>query len=208
MKNRKVMIILFSILFILLAILVKLDLLSTIDTFVYELFNITDVNTKVFKIFTFFGSTLFIILLCVFFFILFIILKKKNYSYIIASTLVISTILNNVIKIIIRRERPLVLRLVEESSFSFPSGHMMASVSLYGILLYLVLKSNIKKSLKIFLSIFLGVLPVLVGMSRIYLGAHFFSDIIGALLVSLILLLIVIDYIEKKNLLVVKYKKN
>ena len=70
MKNRKVMIILFSILFILLAILVKLDLLSTIDTFVYELFNITDVNTKVFKIFTFFGSTLFIILLCVFFFIL------------------------------------------------------------------------------------------------------------------------------------------
>lgn len=208
MKNRKVMIILFSILFILLAILVKLDLLSTIDTFVYELFNITDVNTKVFKIFTFFGSTLFIILLCVFFFILFIILKKKNYSYIIASTLVISTILNNVIKIIIRRERPLVLRLVEESSFSFPSGHMMASVSLYGILLYLVLKSNIKKSLKIFLSIFLGVLPVLVGMSRIYLGVHFFSDIIGALLVSLILLLIVIDYIEKKNLLVVKYKKN
>ena len=204
MKNRKIVIFILITLFIILAILAKLDLLSSIDNYVYNLFTISDLNTKIFKAITFLGSTLFIVLLCVFFFFLFIILKKKNYSYIIASTLIISTILNNVIKVVIRRERPLVLRLVEESSYSFPSGHMMASVSLYGLLIYLVIKSNFNKTLKIILSIILGIIPIIVGISRIYLGAHFVTDVIGALLCSVTFLLIVIDYIEKKDLLVVK----
>lgn len=204
MKIKTMIILGLVILFICLTVFVKLDLVVSFDTFVYELFTISDINTIIFKFITFFGSTLFIVLLCAFFFFLFIILKRKNYGFIIASTLIISTVINNVIKLIIRRDRPLVLVLVEENTFSFPSGHMMASVSMYGILLYLVLQSNFNKKLKIFLSIILSVLPVIVGMSRIYLGAHFASDIIGALIVSSILLLLITDYIEEKHLLVVK----
>ena len=135
MKARKYLVIILSILFIFLTLLIKMDLVSEFDNFIYNLFTINDTNTLIFKSITFLGSTLFVILLCIFFFILFKILKKKQ-GYILVGVVIISTIFNNIIKLLIRRERPLVLKLVIEKTFSFPSGHTMASVSLYGILIY------------------------------------------------------------------------
>ena len=78
---------------------------------------------------------------------------------------------------------------------------MMASVSMYGILMYLVIKSKLSKKYKILLSVFLCILPILIGISRIYLGAHFASDIIGALLLSTIILLTITYYVDKKDCL-------
>ncbi len=201
MKARKYLVIILSILFIFLTLLIKMDLVSEFDNFIYNLFTINDTNTLIFKSITFLGSTLFVILLCIFFFILFKILKKKQ-GYILVGVVIISTIFNNIIKLLIRRERPLVLKLVIEKTFSFPSGHTMASVSLYGILIYLVLKSNLNKKLKVILSIMLGIIPLLVGISRIYLGAHFATDIIGGYLLASILLIIETYYIDKYSLLV------
>ncbi len=206
MKNKKLWFTIgLSCCFIILAILVYLGLVSNFDTICYNFvaYKVSEDNilTTIYQVFTFFGSTLFIILLTIFLFVLFIILKKKVYSYIIASSIIISTIFNNVIKIIIRRARPTVLALVTETSYSFPSGHTMASVTMYGILCYLVIKSNWSKKAKISVSILLGLMPILVGLSRIYLGAHFATDIIGGFLVSTILLLIITSYIDKKNLI-------
>lgn len=201
MKARKYLVIILSILFIFLTLLIKMDLVSEFDSFIYNLFTINDTNTLIFKSITFLGSTLFVILLCIFFFILFKILKKKQ-GYILVGVVIISTIFNNIIKLLIRRERPLVLKLVIEKTFSFPSGHTMASVSLYGILIYLILKSNLNKKLKVILSIMLGIIPLLVGISRIYLGAHFATDIIGGYLLASILLIIETYYIDKYSLLV------
>lgn len=203
MKNKKYIIISLSILFVILSILVMLDLTVGIDDFVYNLitFKQNNIITNIYKSITFLGSTTFIILLCIVFLIMFIILKKKNTGIIISVVLIISTIVNNILKIIFRRSRPEVLALVVEDSFSFPSGHTMASVSMYGILIYIILKSNLNKKLKIILSIILGLLPLLVGLSRVYLGAHFITDIIGAFIISSILLLIEINIIDKKNLM-------
>lgn len=203
MKKRKYIILLFSLLFIALTIIVKLNLTSGFDSFIYKLVtsNMNDFMTSLFKGITFLGSTMFIVLLVIFFLVLFILLKKNNKGYLVAGTLVISTILNNVVKVIIRRARPTVLALVTESTFSYPSGHMMASVSMYGILMYLVIKSKLSKKYKILLSVFLCILPILIGISRIYLGAHFASDIIGALLLSTIILLTITYYVDKKDCL-------
>ncbi len=200
-KGKKLIVILLSLLFITLTILVKLDLTTNFDTNIYKLVtcNMNDTLNNIFKFITFFGSTLFIIFLVIFFLIIFIIKKDNKKGYLVAFTLVISTILNNLVKIIIRRARPTVLALVTETTFSFPSGHMMASVSMYGILLYLVIKSKINKTSKIILSIFLGILPLLVGISRIYLGAHFATDIIGGMLLSTIMLMLLTNYIDKKE---------
>ena len=100
-----------------------------------------------------------------------------------------------------RPEAPGVLKLVIETSYSFPSGHTMASVTIYGILLYLVNKTDLKSGLKNTLRVILIMLPILIGISRIYLGAHFATDVIGAYLVSTILLLVATYLVDKKNLI-------
>ena len=201
MKNRKWLILALSIVFIILTILVKLNMLTSFDNVFYNLiaFDINDLLINIYKLITFLGSTLFIISMCVFFLILFIILKKKNHGLIVTGVVIISTLINNLIKIIIARERPNVISFVTEHSYSFPSGHTMAATTLYGILIYFVLKINMNKKLKIALSVVLGLLPVLVAFSRVYLGAHFMSDVIGAIIMSTILLLIETYYIDKKK---------
>ena len=192
-----------TLIFIALSVLVKLDLVSSIDTFIYNLctFKMNNILTSIFKVFTFFGSTAFIVALSVLLFVVFLICKKKNHAYLTASVIIISTILNNVIKIIIMRSRPEVLKLVIETSYSFPSGHTMASVTIYGILLYLVNKTDLKNGLKNTLRVILILLPIFIGISRIYLGAHFATDVIGAYLVSTILLLVSTYLVDKKNLI-------
>ena len=192
-----------TLIFIILSVLVKLDLVSSVDTFIYNLctFKMNDILTSIFKVFTFFGSTAFIVALSVLLFVIFLIFKKKNHAYLTASVIIISTILNNVIKVIIMRERPEVLKLVIETSYSFPSGHTMASVTIYGILLYLVNKTDLKSGLKNTLRVILFTLPIFIGISRIYLGAHFATDVIGAYLVSTILLLVTTYLVDKKNLI-------
>ena len=202
MMNKKIIISsVLGILFIIIAVLVSLDLTTSLDNFVYNAVTIKMNNglTNLHKVFTFFGSTLFIVLLSLFLVVMFWIKKQKKCSLIVAFVIIVSTIANTLIKHIIRRQRPTVLALVTEKSFSFPSGHTMAAVSLYGILLYLVLKSNLNKKLKIICSIFLVLMPILVGISRIYLGAHFATDVIGGALLSLTLLLVEIHYIAKKE---------
>lgn len=203
MKDKKnIIIIVLSLLFIVLCILVKFDLLSNIDESVYKFItsNMNDTTTNIYKVITFFGSTIFMVGLCVLLLVLFIILKKNIYGYIISGTLIFSTTMNNVIKVIIRRERPIYM-IVRETTFSFPSGHTMASVSMYGILIYLINKSNKNKKLKIILSIILGMIPLMVATSRIYLGAHYFSDILGAIMLATIVLLISTKYIKDKKII-------
>lgn len=192
-----------TLIFISLSVLVKLDLVSSVDTFIYNLctFKMNNILTGIFKVFTFFGSTAFIVALSVILFVVFLICKKKTHAYLTASVIIISTILNNVIKVIIMRSRPEVLKLVIETSYSFPSGHTMASVTIYGILLYLVNKTDLKSGLKNTLRVILFTLPIFIGISRIYLGAHFATDVIGAYLVSTILLLVTTYLVDKKNLI-------
>ena len=94
-----------------------------------------------------------------------------------------------------QRGRP-IDSIIEESGYSFPSGHSMVSMAFYGFLIYLVYKSNIKyKGLIIGL---LSVLIVLIGISRIYLGVHYPTDVIGGFTLSLSYLLLFID-ITKPN---------
>lgn len=174
-----------------------------------NVFNLVTTNENSFlenmyRVFTFLGSTEFIVGACLVIFVLFIIIKKKEIGFVIVGSVVISTIVNNVIKLIFRRERPLVRRLVEEKSFSFPSGHTMAAVTLYGILIFFVMRSKLNKTVKIAVSIVLGLLPICVAVSRIYLGAHFASDVIGAAVTSSALLLVETYFIDKYYKKIVK----
>ncbi len=207
MKNKKYYIpFTLLVLFIINSILVINNKFTNIDDSVHNFVMrfYSEMTTKFMKVFTFLGSTPFIILLCVLVFVILIYKKQKEYAYKCVGILVISTLINNIVKVIVRRPRPEYITVVE-NTFSYPSGHTMASVTLYGFLIYFILKSKISKTYKIIFSVILGIIPVLVGISRIYLGAHYFSDVFGGALLS-IMLLSSIDIIYDKTLNRKKYK--
>lgn len=199
--KRKLIILISFILFLLIFLLYKLDLLNNIDNSVYNfIIGIKSRNmTSIMKIITFFASTKFIIFILLL--LLLLSIKYKKIPILINIVVIIEILINNLVKIIVRRDRPKLINLVTEKSFSFPSGHTMVSVTLYGFIIYLILKSNINKKLKYLLISLLSVLTILIMISRIYLGAHFFSDVFGGLCLALAYLITTIDIIERKKLL-------
>ncbi len=96
-------------------------------------------------------------------------------------------LLNSVLKLIFARPRPnLFPPLVVEHSYSFPSGHTMAAIAYYG-LLALVLWQRGRRGW----AILAGLWVPLVALSRVYLGAHYPSDVLASLAVGTIWLVIV-----------------
>ena len=106
-----------------------------------------------------------------------------------------------IIKNIIDRPRPpLSEALVAETSYSFPSGHTFIAIAFYGLITFFLFDSLKKKSLKI-ISLILGIiLVILIGASRIYLGAHWPSDVLASYASSLawLSIIITITHIKKK----------
>lgn len=95
-----------------------------------------------------------------------------------------SALLNILLKNLFRRDRPDIHRLAEEYSYSFPSGHSMGAFALYGILAYLLWRMIRPTGLRI-LSLALCVLLTLsIGLSRVYLGVHYPSDVLGGYIAS------------------------
>lgn len=146
-------------------------------------------NTQVMKVITWFGSATCLILLTI---ILFIVLKNKITGFLIAINLVIVTILNQLLKFVLQRPRPDDYRLIDESGYSFPSGHSMISMAFYGYLIYLIYKSKFNKYVKIILITIFVFLILFIGISRIYLGVHYTSDVIAGILLSISYLIVFI----------------
>lgn len=155
---------------------------------------IRDSLTPIFKIITWFGSATCLILLAL---ILFFTIKNKKVGLLISANLIIITILNQALKIIVQRPRPTEYRIINEAGYSFPSGHSMVSMAFYGFLIYLIYKNIKNKYLKISLIVILSLLIVMIGISRIYLGVHYTSDVCAGFLVSLSYLIIYINFANK-----------
>lgn len=96
--------------------------------------------------------------------------------------------LNMLLKVIIHRPRPtpeLVRALFVEPGDSFPSGHAMASIIVYGFLAYLAWSHIADHAKRLRVTLSLAVLIFAIGCSRIYVGVHWFSDVAGAWLFGL-----------------------
>lgn len=153
-----------------------------------------NVSTPIAKFITNFGGAIFVISLTT---ILFFVIKDKKIGISIIANLGIVTILNQIIKFIMQRPRPTEFRIIEETGYSFPSGHSMVSLAFYGYLVYLIYKYINNKHLKRTLIIILSVLICVIGVSRIYLGVHYTSDVLGGFLISLAYLIIYIELVNK-----------
>ena len=157
-------------------------------------FLISDFATPIAKFITNLGGAIFLIGLTA---LLIILIKNKKIGLSIFTNLVIVTGLNQLLKRILQRPRPTEFRIVEETGYSFPSGHSMVSMAFYGYLIYLIYKYVENKYIKWSLIVLLSCLIVGIGTSRIYLGVHYTSDVLGGFLISVSYLVIYISVVNK-----------
>ena len=134
-------------------------------------------------------------------------IKNKKVGVCVTSNLVIATLLNQLLKYIIQRPRPEGYRLIAESGYSFPSGHSMVSMAFYGFIIYLIWKMVKNKRIKYVACGILGFLIPMIGFSRIYLGVHYASDVIGGFAISIVYLLLFTN-VTRSILQLEKEKKN
>ena len=157
-------------------------------------FLISSFVTPIAKFITNFGGAIFLIVLTI---TLFILIKNKKIGLSIFSNLVIITILNQLLKRILQRPRPTEYRIIEETGYSFPSGHSMVSMAFYGYLIYLIYKYVKNKYIKWISIVLLSILICSIGVSRIYLGVHYTSDVLGGFFISISYLIIYISAVNK-----------
>ena len=141
--------------------------------------------TFVMKFFSYIGDTIRVIFISIMILlILYNVFHQRVELILFIIVLMGSTMFNVLLKNFFQRERPNLFRMIIEDGYSFPSGHTMAALSLYGIISFLLWRHIPKQSGRIFLICISAFFILAIGISRIYLGAHYPSDVIGAYLIS------------------------
>lgn len=194
-KHLKLIICILSLLlFLILAYSIKTNANLIIDEKIYNFISklISNNTTAIIKIITFLGSAIVVIgitILCLLF------LKNKKIGLFMAIDLTSITIFQYILKFIFRRERPIGINLIEETNYSFPSGHSLTAMAFYGFIIYLIYRSNLKYK-KVYI-MGLSIMILLIGLSRVYLGVHFITDVLGGFTFSLFYLIIFINIVKK-----------
>ena len=169
--------------FIILFFVLKYDSLK-MDNIFYIIFHDkfeSKFMTGFYKIYTYLGSFYGLMIIAL---LVLIVFKDKRLGIGLSLNLIIVGALNFLLKIIVSRPRPEGINIITESGFSFPSGHAMMSIALFGLLIYFAYKFIKNKGLRIFLIIIFSILTLMIGTSRIYLGVHYFSDVLAGFLIG------------------------
>ena len=166
------------------------------DSFFYDNIRvlINDRMTFFVKMLTSLGSAFALVSLTVLVMLMF---KNKKYGILTGVNLLVIFSFNLLLKFIFARPRPIDINLIEESGYSFPSAHAMISTAFYGFFVYLIWQTNLPKKMKWWYSIILSILILLICITRVYLGVHYASDVIGGLLLSLTYLVLFTSIISK-----------
>ena len=169
--------------------------IETIDLKIFKIISniINDKLTFIYKLFTILGDLYIPIILIV---CIFIFNRNKWYFYILSASYFTSAIVTYISKLLVSRQRPLVALIDIPNSFSFPSGHTLTSMVFYLILCYLLtIKSSLK--IKIVSFILMGLVVLSIAFSRIYLGVHYFSDVMGGLIIGTLIIVLLVNIINK-----------
>ena len=146
------------------------------------------------------SDTVTIIGLCL---VLLLLPNRKTYGLPVSAACLGGLAIFKPMKHLVLRARPDVsLRLIEESGYSFPSGHSVTSVIFYGLLLYLIQKNCKNEKIKAALSWICGILAVTIGPSRIYVGVHWPTDVLAGWCIGgsvLLVAILILSYKSKRQ---------
>jgi undecaprenyl-diphosphatase len=165
---------------------------------------INDTSTGIMNFITFFGKHEFLIPANLLLIAYYLFLKKhKWYSIKIPAIAISSLLLMFGLKRLFARQRPVGQLLEEAKNFSFPSGHALMSVTFYGLMAYIAWHSVKNKTVKWIIIVLLIGWIILIGLSRLYLRRHYYSDVAAGFAMGFLWLVIslkVIRQIEKKGM--------
>jgi len=154
--------------------------------------------TDIMKFFTFIGSTVSVAVLAMgALFFLYIVLGHRSELILLIAAVLGSNLLFITLKLFFQRARPDLHRLIEVSGYSFPSGHATNACTLYGILAFLLwrhIPTRLGRTILVIISI---IMILTIGISRIYLGVHYPSDIIGGYCISAFWLTVLIWFYQQ-----------
>jgi undecaprenyl-diphosphatase len=197
MKKYKWIIFTLSIvLFFIMAYLVLNNKTGAFDYNIYKIiaFNVNPFLTKFYETITFFSSEIMISIISI---IILLVFKNKKYGMLVIVNALCVVLLNYVLKMIFMRNRPFDLMIINETGYSFPSGHAMVSLGYYGFIIYLLWHMNLTKNKKYLYTALTAILILFVGISRIYLGVHYPSDILAGFAVSTAYLMVYTTFAKK-----------
>lgn len=183
-KNSKwIIALVMLVIFIQIIIAISKETILVFDTFCYDKVSllISDKMTFFVKMITNLGSAFALITITLLIILFF---KNKKYGILTGINLLVVFLFNLVLKFIFARPRPIDINLIEESGYSFPSAHAMVSTAFYGFIIYLILKSNLSKLNKTIYSVLLTILIVFICITRVYLGVHYASDVLGGAIIA------------------------
>ena len=187
----------FFILFLFILIFVVTGNSRWFDSFIYQALHSfrSDVLDQYFIFITKLANTMVIVIVV----LLFLCIMRNRYGLYLLASAVDGVIITTLVKVLVRRIRPDELRLITQGGYSFPSGHSMMSMCVYGYLLYLVITKLKNRYLKILVSIILILVILSIGVSRIYVGVHYASDVVSGYCLGLAYLFFLIYVINKVN---------
>lgn len=112
--------------------------------------------------------------------------KQWKYVLQIVLVLALASVSNVILKRFIDRARPSIEHMVTVETLSYPSGHAMSAMAFYGFLIYLFTRFRMNRIVRILCITALVLFILSIGISRIYLGVHFPSDIAGGFIAGFI----------------------
>ncbi|WP_433742622.1 phosphatase PAP2 family protein [Falsibacillus pallidus] len=135
--------------------------------------------TKVMVSITFLGSVRWIMILSIATALILLMFKHRILCLYVIVAVSLGGAFNWILKSIFHRQRPDIEPIIEEQGYSFPSGHSMGSFIFYGALAFILFKLYQNRWAKIAGVFLVSILVLSIGISRIYLGVHYPSDIVG-----------------------------
>lgn len=130
------------------------------------------------------GSALFLAVATVLLFIRFLVMCWRRAAVWLVLAMAGAAVLDQTLKLAFHRMRPLPFFGTAPHSYSFPSGHALASFCFYGVLAGLLTARIRNRAAQVLLWVFAAVLIAAIGFSRIYLGVHYPTDVIAGYLAA------------------------
>ena len=124
--------------------------------------------------------------------------SRKTIALPVALAVIVSALLNIALKELFARQRPDILRLINETSYSFPSGHAMINASLYTMLILMIFRYIKSRPRRLALAVPCALTAILIGFSRVYLGVHYAGDVLGGWIIGFALSVMVYALLKSR----------